>query len=97
MTADRRHITAAQRQQAVAELERIERVLEELSAWIDGDGDQDVRAAIELEDAAVRVRSAVFLVERADPARVAAAWLEQGAGPVRVAELVHRRLPGWQG
>jgi hypothetical protein len=71
-------LTPQARQMAIAELEAIERTLSAMSAWVDGDGER-VRASILLEDAAQRVMSATFLIERLDPQRVS--------------ELMHRRVP----
>jgi len=72
-------LTPQARQMAVRELEAIERTLSAMSAWVDGDSGERVRASILLEDAAQRVMAAGFLIERLDSGRVA--------------ELMHRRVP----
>ncbi len=70
---------------AVEELGRIDQILTKMSMWADDDvSDTRQRVSIALEDAATAVRSAGWLLERADPAEHV----------VRVSELVHRRLPG---
>jgi hypothetical protein len=68
------------REQAIAELERITDTLDRMSAWLDGDEPDRQRCAIMLEDAANLVRGAGWIVERLDPARVAM--------------LAHRRMAG---
>jgi hypothetical protein len=73
------------RQLAIAELERIEQTLVQMSMWADGDSADRERCSIALEDASRAVQAAGWMLSRADR--------------LRVAELVHRRMspPGGQG
>jgi len=75
MTAE---LTRQDREAALAELDRIERTLSEMSEWVDGPGSDREKASIWLEDAAKACLAAARLIQR---------------DPVRVGELVHRRLP----
>jgi len=75
MTAE---LTRQDREAALAELDRIERTLSEMSEWVDGDSDARERCAIMLEDAAKAVMAAAWTLTR---------------DAYRVSELVHRRLP----
>jgi len=71
-------LSAQDRELAIAELERIERTLTDMSAWADGDSESQQRASIALEDAASQIRAAGWMLERIDPGRLAS--------------LVHRRI-----
>jgi len=63
---------------AIAELERISGTLSQMSMWADGDSPDRERVSIMLEDAAKAV--------------MAAGWLLERAGRLRVSELAHRRM-----
>ena len=71
-------LTPEGREQAVAELGRIEATLAQMSQWVDGGSPDRERCAVLLEDASLRVMAAALIIER---------------DPARVAELVHRRMP----
>ena len=66
------------REIACQELDKIERTLSEMSAWVDGGTPDRKKASIMLEDAARAVAAAAWTIQR---------------DPVRVASQVHRRLP----
>lgn len=54
-----------------AGLARIEQTRSQMSQWVDGDDPAKQKAAILVEDAATAICAAGWVVERADPARVA--------------------------
>lgn len=59
------------RAMALAELERIEQTLSEMSQWVDGDAPDREKASVLLEDAARAVAAAGWALERASRSRVA--------------------------
>jgi hypothetical protein len=71
-------ISPADRHLAIAELERIEQTLVQMSMWADGDSADRERVAIALEDASRAVQAAGWMLSRADR--------------LRVSELAHRRM-----
>ncbi len=70
-------LSRADREVACRELDRIETMLTQMSAWVDGDSPDREKASIMLEDAAKAVMAAAWLIQR---------------DAVRVGELTHRRV-----
>ena len=86
-------ITPQEREKALAELERIDQTLLQMSQWLVDAGEE--RAAIMLEEAWKNVAAAAWLIQR-DPARHAALTHRRPAeldGYRRPAELDGRHRP----